>query len=580
MKKTIFTFLCMFLLVSIGVKSQTLSDYISEFRGDTAVVKPGDNTLYGAIVYDNNPPAGRVYLLKKNEVYSLASNPTTSDKITTRIIGEDRRSLVTNKDENSHPPVICGSGTNTGGINFGGDILVKNVNMVPASATNNLGWTFFWGSKAGCTVTLENCLFERTRWVFVASNQVEGTKLYIKDCYFVNMSGQPCRRNGGVYDNVEHNTDVIWVENSTHVMAQGMIYKFRNYPVKEVFINHNTFVNCAGIVFENQGYVSNMIIANNIFVNSNLQPYCPSLDLSETDLDLQPLGLINVRDLPPSYPQVDRKILVTHNNTYWDNYFADMHQVLAQRKVNKTDKWYSQMIRMNDRTKAMFDNNQKYPYLVEGNWYSLDPQFKNPQDLFSDATKSKIREFCLNTVDTTNSTAVLDLWGRKNYSATDYPHVSEWPIPIDLSYTNATLLTGGLGGFPLGDLNWFPDKKKQWLAQRDAEISKLKDALNKGVLPTNVESKEVIPTEFNVYQNYPNPFNPTTTIAYDLPKSGNVVIKVYNLLGKEVATLFNGFQYAGNHKVTFDATNLSSGVYVYSVQFDNATISKKMILMK
>jgi len=559
--------------------AQNLSDYIEEFRGDTAVVKPGDNTLYGAIVYDSAPPAGRVYLLKKNEVYSLASNPTTSDKIHTKIIGEDNRPLVTNKDAESHPPVICGSGTNTGGINFGGDVTVKNVNMIPASATNNLGWTFFWGSKEGCTVTLENCLFERTRWVFVASNQVEGTKLYINGCYFVNMSGQPCRRNGGVYDNVEHNTDVIWVENSTHVMGQGMLYKFRNYPVKEVFVNHNTFVNCAGIVFENQGYVSNMIIANNIFVNSNMQPYCPSLDLGETDLDSQPTGLINVRDLPADYEQVDRKILVTNNNAYWDSYFADMHQVLAQRKTNNTDKWSSQMIRMNARTQAMFDNNQKYPYLVEGNWFSVDPKFKDPKDLFSDAIKSEIRDFCLNTVDTTNSTAVLNLW-RKVYSEAEFPHVSDWPIPVDLSYTNATLLTAGLGGFPLGDLNWFPEKKAQWLAQRDAEIATLKNALNKGQLPTDVETAEIIPTDFNVYQNYPNPFNPTTTISYDLPKAGNVIVKVYNLLGKEVATLYNGFQQAGNHKVKFDASSLSSGVYIYSVQFGSNTISKKMILMK
>lgn len=578
MRNLSFTLLLALIFCANSSMAQYLSDYIEEFRGDTAVVKPGDNTLYGAIVYDTLATNGRVYLLKKNEVYSLASNPTTSDKIHTVIVGEDSRRLVNNNDPDSHPPVICGSGTNTGGINYGGDVTVKNVNMVPASAANNLGWTFFWGSKAGSTVTLENCLFERTRWVFVASNQVEGTKLYIKDCYFVNMSGQPCRRNGGVYDNVEHNTDVIWVENSTHVMAQGMLYKFRNYPIKELFFNHNTFVNCAGPVFENQGYVSNMIVANNIFVNSNMQPYCPSLDLSETDLDLLPTGLINVRDLPPDYEQVDRKILVTNNNAYWDSYFADMHQVLKERKTNNTDQWFSQMIKMNSRTQAMFDDNQKYPYLVEGNWYSEDPQFTDPQDLFSDEMKAHIREFVLNTVDTTNSTAVLNLW-RKVYSEAEFPHVSDWPIPVNLSYKNSTLLKAGLGGFPLGDLNWFPEKKAQWLAQRDAEIAALKDALNKGQLPTDVKS-DVVPTNFYVYQNYPNPFNPSTTISFELPQSGNVVVKIYNVMGQEVKTLLNGFRTAGYNVVNFDASDLSSGVYIYNVNFNGQSISKKMVLMK
>ncbi len=537
MKKLSLSVILLILFSTSGLMAQTFSDYIEELRGDTAVVKPGDNTLYGAIVYDTLAPSGRVYLLKKNEVYSLASNPTTSDKIHTIIIGEDSRPLVTNNDPDSHPPVICGSGTNTGGINYGGDVTIKNVNMIPASAANNLGWTFFWGSKEGSTVTLENCLFERTRWVFVASNQVAGTKLHIKDCYFVNMSGQPCRRNGGVYDNVENNTDLIWVENSTHVMAQGMLYKFRNYPIKELFFNHNTFVNCVGPVFENQGYVSNMIVANNIFVNSNMQPYMPGLDLSETDIDMLPTGLINVRDLPPDYEQVDRKILVTNNNVYWDPYFSDIHQIAAQRKINDTENWFSQMILMNTRTKSMFDDNQKYPYLVEGNWYSLDPQFTNPGDLFSDAIKSEIKEFCINTVDTLNSTAILNLW-RKVYSGEEYPHVSDWPIPVNLSYSNSTLLSAGLGGFPLGDLNWFPEKKAQWLAQRETEINALKNALNSGQLPTDVKS-EALPKDFYVYQNYPNPFNPTTTISFELPKPGNVVVKIYNVIGQEIKTLLN-----------------------------------------
>ncbi|MBE2228048.1 MAG: T9SS type A sorting domain-containing protein [Ignavibacteria bacterium] len=89
-----------------------------------------------------------------------------------------------------------------------------------------------------------------------------------------------------------------------------------------------------------------------------------------------------------------------------------------------------------------------------------------------------------------------------------------------------------------------------------------------------------IPTEFKMEQNYPNPFNPTTNITFALPKSGVVVLKVYDVLGKEVASLVNSFTNAGTHIVPFDASALSSGVYIYKITTGEFTDSKKMVLIK
>ena len=95
-----------------------------------------------------------------------------------------------------------------------------------------------------------------------------------------------------------------------------------------------------------------------------------------------------------------------------------------------------------------------------------------------------------------------------------------------------------------------------------------------------------LPKEYNLDQNYPNPFNPSTVISYQLPAAGRVVLKVYNVLGSEVATLVNDFQPAGKHLVTFysqqssDNYRLASGIYIYRLQAGNFTSVKKMILMK
>ena len=88
------------------------------------------------------------------------------------------------------------------------------------------------------------------------------------------------------------------------------------------------------------------------------------------------------------------------------------------------------------------------------------------------------------------------------------------------------------------------------------------------------------PFSFSLEQNYPNPFNPSTTIEFSIPQNGFITLKVFNVLGREVATLVNGQVEAGKHKVEFDASNLNSGVYFYKVEGDSFADTKKMILIK
>jgi hypothetical protein len=85
---------------------------------------------------------------------------------------------------------------------------------------------------------------------------------------------------------------------------------------------------------------------------------------------------------------------------------------------------------------------------------------------------------------------------------------------------------------------------------------------------------------FNLEQNYPNPFNPSTSIKYSVPEAGNVRLSVYNIVGEEVAVLVNGFSQSGFFEVSFDASKLPSGVYLYKLQAENSVQMKKMILMK
>jgi len=554
-------FVVFVLLTTSMVFSQTLADYVAETRGDTLVVKDftdmGDvtNSLYQVLFLDSvDVPAGRVYMLKANGYYPLVNNPVP--RVATAIVGEDNTILVNNKNAGSAPPIICGanwgSGSNTGGINFSYDLTVKNCNIIPASAQQDLGWNFFWGNNSNTTFTVQNCLFERTRWVFMATAAPNITWI-VKDCYFVNMNGQPCRRNGGVYDGFAPQKSMV-VENNTHLMAEGLMYKFRANQFDEIVFNHNTFINISNIVFLDLGSQHNMTVTNNMFINCHAQPYGPvNLDTGEEDIDKIPMGLINV--YPDTAVHSERHFTIRNNLAYWDSRLNDIATTLTTNQVNGCD-WTSQMIKMNTRTQAFFDNNTDYPYMVEEGWIEgVVPTFTNSEDLLTDAV-DVLKAFSAATCDT-NSTDVMEDWRKVNIGA-DYYVYSDWPIPVDLSYNDASLLTAGTDGLPLGDLNWFPDLK-----------------------PEAIESAPAKATKFALNQNYPNPFNPTTTISYSIPKSGNVTLKVYNMLGHEVATLVEGYRNANqSYRVEFDGNSLSSGIYFYTMTFDNQTVSKKMVLVK
>ena len=136
------------------------------------------------------------------------------------------------------------------------------------------------------------------------------------------------------------------------------------------------------------------------------------------------------------------------------------------------------------------------------------------------------------------------------------------PMVYNLKITNAALRTASTTGGPIGDLTW--------------ELANGYNSTQAEIL-TDVKKVDELPTAFKLDQNYPNPFNPTTTINFAVPKADNVQLVVYNILGQKVATLVNNFMNAGTYTVNFNASKLSSGVYIYSIESGNLKITKKMM---
>ena len=573
------------LISSKSILSQTLSDYISEEKGDTLVIKDyydmgnKPNSLYWALVLDTvNVPAGRVYELRANGYYPSEYTPTSSANHPVIITGPHYNNSVYNTDSDSLPPLICNEFalviTHPPGIIAKGDLTIKNCMLTTANAAGDLGWAFAVASAPNLHLVFENCLFEHTLWTFVNIHDAN-CNVTFRDCYFVNLNGYPGTNLGGVLDCFAEQ-DTLLVENCTHIMAQGYMYNFKRFPFKRIIFNHNTFVNCAGIVFTNPGYQNNVSIVNNIFMNCNLRAYSGihNIDSLEQDPDWEPMGLVNVSDSA----KAPIGFYVDKNLAYWDQSLSDIVSTLNSNAVDGITTWRSQMIPMNERTYVMFSNNAKYPYLTNGTWIIQNlPAFTNTANLFT-TQLANLKTFAISIADTA-SMAVLPDWRLINVGQGKFVN-PDWPIPVDLSYSNADLMTAGLGGFPIGDLNWFPVQKVTWLAQRDAEYININPFFPCWYPCVDVEKVNSVSTEFKLEQNYPNPFNPTTTLSFVIGHLSFVTLKVYDVLGREVANLVNEEKQAGRYEIKFNAGKLASGIYFYQINAGNYVQTRKMVILK
>ncbi|MFA6542356.1 MAG: T9SS type A sorting domain-containing protein [Bacteroidota bacterium] len=154
-----------------------------------------------------------------------------------------------------------------------------------------------------------------------------------------------------------------------------------------------------------------------------------------------------------------------------------------------------------------------------------------------------------------------------------FPSVEPGVKEID-SYTNAAADPADFGNLTL--------RQGSSSASGQVTIDEIAVGQTWSSLVTDVKrnTPELLPEKFSLEQNFPNPFNPTTMINYQLPMNSFVTLKVYDMIGREIAALVDAEQSAGTYSVAFDGSGLSSGLYFYSLQTKNFTVTKKMLLLK
>ena len=517
--------------------------------------------------------------------------------------------------QNSAPPQIIWteeSITKDYVIQTYGDLIMKNIWVRFAD---------FIGSKVASSISFENqdeadnpergtfdgCIFdyngigaEGGGTILVKGDDFVGK---FENCYWRNNSDNHFRYYGRAvsfpYQSSGWHSDSLFFENCTFDNLGRVIMSEGNEFHSNVQFNHCTILNTVEWAVQTAGWNKNMSVTNSIIVNPFMYGYravdvCDpdqTFDDFEAGLCGNPAGSVidNVTPVDSfgfsefvDFTDHDRSIFVGNDayayTDYMKNWYTDCDWCKTQHQSrNDLELFHPSPMVSQDAIDQFFDstdamNNKEFPRMNIDNStiYGDDPGF---------------------IVEATNQDTMLIFIEYKWSTAADIDWSYEpnagfkqvWPLPENLAYNNTQYQTAAMGGLPLGDLNWYPQQISAWKAQRNDEWTTINNWLDYGSAtgPDAVNEKPgATPVNYVLRQNYPNPFNPTTQIEYSVPKYGYVTLKVYNTLGQEVATLFDGQQKTGNYVATFDGTGLASGVYMYRLESEGVSISKKFVLMK
>jgi len=382
-----------------------------------------------------------------------------------------------------------------------------------------------------------------------------GNSFYITNCEFRNIQSQAGFPTNIIF--AEAADTMQFVNNTFFAIAFGI---WGNDNLRYFQFEHNTMVGCAWMPLRiyqaDSAYISDNIFYDTYAWGSDSASIKAGGVGNESPGVIVFDSLFQFSEPPYTWTEAGRSIVVKNNAYYWQNGIDSTIAAINDTTKDTANKYIVAPAWMNSFTTAMFADKTSWPGLSASNNVNTDPGFS------ASIVDPMVAGLNLYTVARWNGTiSTSPLWRQDTTDPTNvfgavaknWAQTQGYPVPENLKYS--ANLTGS-DGLPLGDLNWFP------------EVTGIKQINND------------IPAKFSLNQNYPNPFNPSTNIKYSITKSGLVTLKIYNILGQEVATLVNRDQRPGNYAVDFNASNLASGVYMYRLASGNYSLTKKMVLLK
>ncbi|MEO1021542.1 MAG: CBM35 domain-containing protein [Bacteroidota bacterium] len=385
-------------------------------------------------------------------------------------------------DEFANPPMIqldprADATTADKILTAGGDVTIKNV-IINGKATNgNLQYEVLRSDGVDARLTFDNVIFEFAQWGIMGVYGRD-SKLYVTNSRFRNFLSET-QPWGGRGMSVWADVDTLFFENNSFVNIGGFGIQIEAGSPEFTWINHNTFAN-VGRQMLLGAWVQEAYITNNLILNGFWHGEARS-EISDDRLEPGSLeefaGMFAIESLPAQYGlDLQRKIAISNNSFFleseYETYFTTDNDTFNIRKQPL----------LNDESQALFDANANM--VVANNLFDTqDPGFT----VYPDNSQDGIN--FITDVRQGNAPIRLYYWSGSNRDFSDHFSI-EWPLSEDLTYSNNTLQGAAIGGYPLGDLNWYPNDKANWEANRSAQRDQIFDLLGDDVEVTFAGSSE------------------------------------------------------------------------------------------
>ncbi len=412
-------------------------------------------------------------------------------------------------------------------------------------------------TAVGASIILDNMILSNVNGQPVRTG-FNVVKVQVTNTIFANMGALTTSNLGAGkgLDLREATVDTLIVQNCTFVNYQDRPIRHYNFgnptlgtgPIRYGLIDHNTFVNGMGY----HGLLSLGNVGDDIIITNNL--FVDAFALGEDSTDAtRAAEWANTGELYGNgFNKITWIFTAPNDSTAWNvsnNFFAHSTEGMGFL----TDNEFGIAAPLSDHIREKLTEQGGDP---DAAFEQVDLSLANIPELMTN-----MLEWYVNPAGA-NKTKETGTFITEEHDF-DRRIVEYYRDEFDASYsTESPAYSGGIGGFPAGDLNWFPDRKSVW------EVG------------TSVEPPAGLPVEFTLLQNYPNPFNPSTKISFTLSDRARVKLEVFDILGRKVATLVNGVREVGEHSVDFDASGLHSGVYFYQVTAGSTVQTKRMMLVK
>ncbi|MCZ6616650.1 MAG: T9SS type A sorting domain-containing protein [Gammaproteobacteria bacterium] len=530
----------------------------------TVEVAPGFGTLNDAISSDTTATGARV---DSNTVYMLTGGTSFEARyyLNGRIRSGDFHLQIVNAPGSTQPAVLQVLTDATGAsssrmIQHDGDLTIRGLYLLGADDLDAPRAVMIQIEGDAKTLIVDDCFVDYNRFITFRFNGAEGnfrlTNSHIRNVMTTNNPG-----NGKVIDPRGNVINEVYIENTTFEGVSAGLTRLSGALFRSLFFNHNTIWTMGGFIRDDVRSNSNKIVKARITNNHFINMGWPGDSLSAAWIDPPShtrAGIFSFDSLStvPGVSETDRDIVISNNNFYWDQELVDFFNSGYMTSCTEcSGGTLKQWPIFNPRAQTFVDAGLvRFDNAIEDN-----PEFVNTPPISNYITWTT-DYWALGASEVFATTVYYDPDGPQN--------VDTWPVPEDFSYpTTKASYTGGTGGFPLGDLNWFPAQKAAWEAVGGGTSS----GTDFGIIVANEDPDEV-PTGFVLRGNYPNPFNPSTTIDFDLNVPAEVSVSVFDVLGRQVLTT-PALQVAAGarQQIRVNASSLASGVYLYRVTARSAT---------